>query len=70
MFTQQGFKILHREGIYIELLALWRQQFPYSDPLAEPEPLQRHLQVLKPLMMLARPLPQLAFDMVFVGQKQ
>lgn len=70
MFTQQGFKILHREGIYLELLALWRQRFPYIDPLAGPEPLRRHLRVLELLMAVGRPLPQLAFDMVFVGQKQ
>jgi ubiquinone/menaquinone biosynthesis C-methylase UbiE len=65
-----GFKLLHSEGIYVELLSLWRQRFPYSDPLAGPQPLQRHLRVLKSLMTLGRPLPQIAFDMVFVSRKR
>ncbi|GIV98001.1 MAG: hypothetical protein KatS3mg057_2658 [Herpetosiphonaceae bacterium] len=70
MFEQNGFRVLAREGIYLELLSLWRQRPPYVDPLTVPQPLRRHLLMLKLLMMLGRPLPQLAFDLVFVGQKR
>jgi SAM-dependent methyltransferase len=70
MLDRHGFKILHREGIYLELLALWRQRYPYSDPLTVAQPLRRHLALLKPLMIAGRMLPQVAFDMVFVGQKR
>jgi hypothetical protein len=70
MLDRHGFKILHREGIYLELLALWRQRYPYSDPLTVAQPLRRHLALLNPLMIAGRMLPQVAFDMVFVGQKR
>lgn len=69
MFKRNGFRVLHREGIYLELLALWRQRFPHIDPLAAEEPMPRHLLALKPLLALAGPLPQFAFNLVFVGQK-
>jgi FkbM family methyltransferase len=69
MFERNGFEVLKREGIYLELLSLWRQRAPYVDPLTVAQPLGRHLLALKPLMALARPLPQLAFDMVFVGRR-
>jgi FkbM family methyltransferase len=70
MFESNGFAILQREGIYLELLALWRQRLPYVDPLTVAEPLRRHLWMTKPLQALARPLPQFALDMVFVGRKR
>jgi SAM-dependent methyltransferase len=70
MLNRHGFKVLHSEGIYLELLALWRQRYPYSDPLTGAQPLRRHLPLLKPLMVLGRALPHAAFDMVFVGQKR
>jgi hypothetical protein len=70
LLGRNGFHILHREGIYLELLALWRQRYPYSDPLAAPQPMPRHLRVRRQLMAFGRPLPQLAFDMVFVAQKR
>jgi FkbM family methyltransferase len=69
MFERNGCDVLRREGIYLELLSLWRQRPPYVDPLTAPQPLRRHTLALKPLMMLARPLPWLAWDMVFVGTK-
>jgi ubiquinone/menaquinone biosynthesis C-methylase UbiE len=70
MFERNDFQVLRREGIYLELLAFWRQRAPYVDPLTVTEPLARHLLALKPLLRLAQPLPQLAFDMVFVGRKR
>ena len=70
MFDHSGCEILKREGIYLELLAIWRQRPPYVDPLNSSQPLRRHLLALKPLMVVARPLPQFAFDMVFVGRKR
>jgi FkbM family methyltransferase len=70
MFERNGFEVLKREGIYLELLSCWRQRAPYVDPLTAAEPLRRHLLALKPLMLLGRPLPQFAFDMVFVGRKR
>jgi ubiquinone/menaquinone biosynthesis C-methylase UbiE len=70
MFVSNGFKVVQREGIYLELLSLWRQRAPYIDPLVVPNPLRRHLWVSKPLQALGRPFPQFALDMVFVGRKR
>lgn len=70
MLESHGFEILKREGIYLELLSLWRQQVPYVDPLTAPQPWRRHLLALKPLMKLGRFVPQLAWDMIIVGRKQ
>jgi ubiquinone/menaquinone biosynthesis C-methylase UbiE len=70
MFESNSFAILQREGIYLELLSLWRQRAPYVDPLLAAEPLRRHLRVARLLQALGRPLPQLAWDMVFVGRKR
>lgn len=69
MFAHNQFTVIYREGIYLELLALWRQRPPYVDPLAVGSPLPRHLLALKPLMLLARPVPQYAFNLVYVGRK-
>lgn len=70
MFERNGFDMLHYEGIYVELLSLWRQRRPYIDPLNKMDPLRRHVPALKPLMLLGRPLPWLAFNLVFVGRKR
>jgi FkbM family methyltransferase len=70
MFERNGCDVLDREGIYLELLALWRQRYPFVDPISVPQPLRRHLLALKPLLALARPLPWLAWDMVFVGRRR
>jgi SAM-dependent methyltransferase len=69
-FERSGCAVVHSEGIYVELLALWRQRYPYVDPLIGPQPLRRHLMALKPLMALGRPLPSLAWNMVFVGRRR
>jgi len=70
LFRQHGITVVTSEGIYLELLSLWRQRRPFVDPLAGMQPLKRHLPVMKPLMALGRPLPQLAFNMVMVGRKE
>jgi ubiquinone/menaquinone biosynthesis C-methylase UbiE len=70
LFNRHGFEVLKREGIYLELLALWRQRPPYVDPLTASQPLRRHLAALKPLMSVGRVLPWLAWDLIVVGRKR
>lgn len=70
MFDNSGFDMIGAEGIYVELLARWRQTFPYIDPITAMEPQRKYLLALDPLLRLGRFLPEYSFNLTVIGRKR